>query len=227
MTVERGARLHPARRRHGRRDQDGPARGRRAQPAHRQGLRRADQQHQPRRRHATPAPDEANPRNGNKHGHILEITEDGGDHTARDVHLVAADRLRRPGRPVDLLRRVRQDQGQSPISCPDNVAFDRAGNLWISTDGNALGSNDGLFAVAARGPRARATSSSSSPCRSAPRPAARSSPATTGRCSSRCSTPARSPAPPSRTRRRPGPTATSPSPASSVTWRLDGGPIGT
>ncbi|WP_369076935.1 alkaline phosphatase PhoX [Paractinoplanes toevensis] len=26
----------------------------------------------------------------------------------------------------------------SPISCPDNVAFDSAGNLWISTDGNAL-----------------------------------------------------------------------------------------
>ena len=23
----------------------------------------------------------------------------------------------------------------SPISCPDNVAFDSAGNLWISTDG--------------------------------------------------------------------------------------------
>jgi uncharacterized protein len=40
----------------------------------------------------------------------------------------------------------------SPISCPDNVAFDRHGNLWISTDGNALGSNDGLFAVPVEGP---------------------------------------------------------------------------
>ena len=39
----------------------------------------------------------------------------------------------------------------SPISCPDNVAFDRHGNLWISTDGNALGSNDGLFGVAVEG----------------------------------------------------------------------------
>ena len=39
----------------------------------------------------------------------------------------------------------------SPISCPDNVAFDGAGNLWISTDGNALGSNDGLFATAVEG----------------------------------------------------------------------------
>lgn len=39
----------------------------------------------------------------------------------------------------------------SPISCPDNVAFDSFGNLWISTDGNALESNDGLFAVALEG----------------------------------------------------------------------------
>ena len=41
----------------------------------------------------------------------------------------------------------------SPISCPDNVAFDRRGNLWISTDGNELGSNDGLFAVPTAGPQ--------------------------------------------------------------------------
>ena len=39
----------------------------------------------------------------------------------------------------------------SPISCPYNVAFDREGNLWISTDGNALGSNDGMFAVPTQG----------------------------------------------------------------------------
>ncbi len=39
----------------------------------------------------------------------------------------------------------------SPISCPDNVAFDRAGNLWISTDGNVLGSNDGIFRVPTAG----------------------------------------------------------------------------
>jgi secreted PhoX family phosphatase len=40
----------------------------------------------------------------------------------------------------------------SPISCPDNVAFDTAGNLWIATDGNALGTNDGMFAVPLEGP---------------------------------------------------------------------------
>ena len=41
----------------------------------------------------------------------------------------------------------------SPISCPDNLAFDSKGNLWVSTDGNALDSNDGLFAVVLDGPR--------------------------------------------------------------------------
>ena len=40
----------------------------------------------------------------------------------------------------------------SPISCPDNLAFDHHGNLWISTDGSALGSHDGLFGVAVDGP---------------------------------------------------------------------------
>ena len=39
----------------------------------------------------------------------------------------------------------------SPISCPDNLTFDSFGNLWVSTDGNALESNDGLFAVALEG----------------------------------------------------------------------------
>jgi secreted PhoX family phosphatase len=33
------------------------------------------------------------------------------------------------------------------------VAFDRYGNLWISTDGAQLGYHDGLFGVATRGDR--------------------------------------------------------------------------
>ena len=42
----------------------------------------------------------------------------------------------------------------SPISCPDNVAFDSEGNLWVSTDGQpaAIGLNDGLFKVPVEGP---------------------------------------------------------------------------
>jgi hypothetical protein len=96
--------------------------------------------------------DEANPRNGNRHGHILEITEDGGDNAAEtftwSLPIVCGD-------PKDESTYfLGFDKSKvSPISCPDNVAFDASGNLWISTDGNALGSNDGLFAVALEGPQ--------------------------------------------------------------------------
>ncbi|MCW4354817.1 PhoX family phosphatase [Hoyosella sp. YIM 151337] len=96
-----------------------------------------------------PSADEANPRHNNKNGHILEITDDHagtafrwnlllvcGDPAAADTYFGGFDKSR-----------------VSPISCPDNVAFDPYGNLWISTDGNALGANDGLFSVVLQGPR--------------------------------------------------------------------------
>ena len=43
----------------------------------------------------------------------------------------------------------------SPIACPDNVNFDREGNLWISTDGQpaAIPYADGLYAVPTDGPQ--------------------------------------------------------------------------
>ncbi|MEV0978620.1 PhoX family protein [Streptomyces sp. NPDC049915] len=96
--------------------------------------------------------DEANPRNGNKHGHILELTERRGraDATtfAWSLFLVAGD----PDDASTYFAGFPKDR-VSPISCPDNVAFDPHGNLWISTDGNQLGSHDGLFGVATRGER--------------------------------------------------------------------------
>ncbi|MDP9393181.1 MAG: PhoX family phosphatase [Actinomycetota bacterium] len=95
--------------------------------------------------------DEANPRPANKHGHVLEISEDGNDAAAEtftwQLFIVAGD----PSAPDTYFGGYDKSQ-VSPISCPDNVAFDRSGNLWISTDGNQLGSNDGLFAVATEGP---------------------------------------------------------------------------
>ncbi|MEV6737455.1 PhoX family protein [Streptomyces sp. NPDC051104] len=98
------------------------------------------------------AADEANPRNVNKHGHILELTERLGrpDSTtfAWSVFLVAGD----PADPSTYFAGFPKDR-VSPISCPDNVAFDPHGNLWISTDGNQLGSHDGLFGVATSGDR--------------------------------------------------------------------------
>ncbi|WP_067852581.1 PhoX family protein [Nocardia shimofusensis] len=94
------------------------------------------------------AADEANPRNLNKNGQVLEIDDDHtgteftwslllvcGDPAAADTYFGGFDKSK-----------------VSPISCPDNLAFDPYGNLWISTDGNALKSNDGLFSVVLDGP---------------------------------------------------------------------------
>lgn len=95
---------------------------------------------------------EVNPRNANRDGHIVEITEDGdqtsttfkwtllmvcGDPSTGDVTYFS-------GFPVDQV---------SPISCPDNLAFDSVGNLWISTDGapSGIGKADGLFKVTLEG----------------------------------------------------------------------------
>jgi len=41
----------------------------------------------------------------------------------------------------------------APISCPDNVAFDSVGNLWIATDGApaSISKADGLFRVPLEG----------------------------------------------------------------------------
>ncbi|WP_432057028.1 PhoX family protein [Streptomyces sp. bgisy022] len=99
-----------------------------------------------------PAADEANPRHANKHGHVLELTErwnrPESTRFAWSLFLVAGD----PEDPATYFAGFPKD-AVSPISCPDNVAFDDHGNLWISTDGNALGSHDGLFGVATRGSR--------------------------------------------------------------------------
>jgi hypothetical protein len=99
--------------------------------------------------------DEANPRNRNKHGQIMELVETGGDNAAESftwsLPIVCGD----PNDPSTYFAGYDRKL-VSPISCPDNVAFDTAGNLWISTDGNALegavGGNDGLFATAVEGP---------------------------------------------------------------------------
>lgn len=102
--------------------------------------------------------DEANPRNLNKHGHVIELVEGGNDPTATtfgwSILLVCGD-------PEDSSTYFGGfDKGQvSPITSPDNLAFDPHGNLWISTDsGAALEINDGLYGVSLEGPtRGRTT----------------------------------------------------------------------
>jgi secreted PhoX family phosphatase len=94
-------------------------------------------------------PTEPNPRNANRDGHVVEIIEDRGDQTSEtfrwNLLLVAGDPSTNAGTyfsgfPADKV---------SPISCPDNLAFDADGNLWISTDGqpSSIQKCDGLFKV--------------------------------------------------------------------------------
>lgn len=97
--------------------------------------------------------DEANPVTGNRNGHIIELTETAGQSGTAfgwSILLLCGDpavdqNTYFAGFPKELV---------SPISCPDNVAFDSEGNLWISTDGapSKIGFNDGLFKVPLEGP---------------------------------------------------------------------------
>jgi secreted PhoX family phosphatase len=106
----------------------------------------------------TAAPDEANPRVDNKHGHVIELVEDSNDPTATtfawSILLVCGD----PNDPNTYFGGFDKTQ-VSPITSPDNLAFDPYGNLWISTDSSAaLGINDGLYGVSLEGPtRGRTT----------------------------------------------------------------------
>ena len=105
--------------------------------------------------------DEANPRAGltsatsNRDGHVIELTETGNDAAALTFGwnilmlcgdpLAPASQLYFSGYPVDKV---------SPIACPDNLAFDSKGNLWISTDGQpgTIGYCDALHKVTLTGP---------------------------------------------------------------------------
>ncbi|MBC9956932.1 PhoX family phosphatase [Yimella sp. cx-51] len=97
--------------------------------------------------------DEVNPRASNKHGQVLEITERRGDQTATEftwkLVLICGD----PSDPSTYFDGYDKSE-VSPISCPDNVAFDSKGNLWISTDGNALGNADAFFMMPLEGKHA-------------------------------------------------------------------------
>jgi secreted PhoX family phosphatase len=92
--------------------------------------------------------DTANPRGPNDHGHILEIAPKDGDHAAAEgtwsIFLLAG----KPGHDAGA-RYHRATSGNGWLSCPDNIAFDSKGRIWIATDGgpSAAGIADGLYAA--------------------------------------------------------------------------------
>jgi hypothetical protein len=102
-----------------------------------------------------PGTDPANATAKNAHGHILEITEKSGDHAATtfswDIFLRCGD----PAKDEHNSYFAGCDKSKvSPLSCPDNIIFDRKGNLWIATDGqpSSLKKNDGIYAAPVQGP---------------------------------------------------------------------------
>jgi len=99
--------------------------------------------------------DAANPRASNAFGHIIEITELSGEHTATEfnweIFILAGD-------PADTTHGAFfagfDPAGVSKIANPDNLAFDRKGNLVIATDGQprTVDINDGIFLCPTEGP---------------------------------------------------------------------------
>jgi hypothetical protein len=102
-----------------------------------------------------PGTDAANPRANNRWGHIIEIQESGNDHTATTfkwgIFMLCGDPEQAShgtyfaGAPKEKV---------APIAAPDNICFDRQGNLWIGTDGmdSPLAFNDAIYACVVEGP---------------------------------------------------------------------------
>lgn len=106
-------------------------------------------------RRAEDATDGPNPRGPNTYGHILELTEDGGDSASTaftwDVFILCGD----PANPEHGTYFAGFDQSElDSISAPDNVAFDGAGNLWVTTDGQprSLQAADAAYVIPTAGP---------------------------------------------------------------------------
>lgn len=96
----------------------------------------------------------SNPRANNRFGHIIEITEDEGNATATrffwEIFILCGD----PKNTSHGTFFAGYDPSQvSALACPDNIAFDNKGNLWIATDGQpgTLDINDGIYAVPTEG----------------------------------------------------------------------------
>jgi secreted PhoX family phosphatase len=100
--------------------------------------------------------DAANPRAGNRFGHIIEITPDGGDHAAPTFKWEILVKCGDP-RVADVgasFNPLTTNDGW--FAMPDNCAIDALGRLWVATDGNSpakTGRADGIWAVETEGAR--------------------------------------------------------------------------
>src|SRR5262245_15047891 len=116
------------------------------------GRRKADDANGRRR------PDPANPRAANLWGHIVELTPPGGDHAESRFRW---DILVRCGDPRVATVGATFNAATSAhgwFACPDNLAVDGQGRLWVATDQGTIwkktsGTADGLWALETDGDR--------------------------------------------------------------------------
>jgi hypothetical protein len=100
----------------------------------------------------------ANPRPENRWGQIIELVPPrvgtDVDHTAAECawefFLIAGD----PADPKQSAKYLGPVSANGWLACPDNVAFDPRGRIWISTDGqdDAAGIADSVYAADTDGP---------------------------------------------------------------------------
>jgi hypothetical protein len=97
--------------------------------------------------------DPANPRPDNTYGHIIEWTETDNDAASTTFTWEMFILCGNPEDEDTYFAGFPKDS-VSPVSCPDNLNFDLAGNLWIATDGmpGTLELADSLLAVPTEGP---------------------------------------------------------------------------
>lgn len=100
--------------------------------------------------------DAANPRAQNATGHIIEITEPGGDFTSIRSNWEILVRCGDPANPEAGATWHPLTSEHGWFGSPDNCAVDPSGRLWVATDGNqGTGASDGLWALTVDGPERR------------------------------------------------------------------------
>lgn len=100
-----------------------------------------------------------NTRARNIHGHILELAPPAGDHAAERFEWRIFLRGGNPASVEDNAYYAGAVSEHGWFSCPDNLAMDPSGRLWIATDGQpkTLHINDALFAAEVTGESAGIT----------------------------------------------------------------------
>ena len=102
--------------------------------------------------------DAVNPRADNLWGQIVEITPKGGDHGAESFTWTLLVTCGDPAEPTEMAKWNAATSTDGWFACPDNLAVDGKGRLWVATDQGdewtkTTGAADGMFALETDGAR--------------------------------------------------------------------------